>query len=268
LEEYQTLYRIERKELLKRRGKLAEDHPSVAVTFSLAFKKVADDNPAAADLLRVCAFLEAGSVPEEIFAVSANKAPFENGGVVLLRKLSKIRFFRVFFRRRKGILGEALGSVAESQLGLSDSIEETARFSLLRRHPEARTLSLHRLAQAVLRDEMDDDTGRVWAERAVRAVNEVFPNVEYSNWPSCDRLIRHAQALAPMIEKYGFDFPEATRLLNDAGCYLDERGQYAEAELLYRRGLAVGARRGLKGSPRRIFAAEYEFASPLERGAD
>src|SRR5262249_54881708 len=29
LKEYQTLYQSERKELLKRRGKLAEDHPSV-----------------------------------------------------------------------------------------------------------------------------------------------------------------------------------------------------------------------------------------------
>ncbi len=108
LEEYQALYQSERKELLKRRGKLAEDHPSVTVTFSLAFKKVADDNPAAADLLRVCAFLEADSIPEEIFSEGAKE------------------------------LGEALGSVAESPLGLSDAIEEAGRFSLLRRNPETR----------------------------------------------------------------------------------------------------------------------------------
>jgi len=72
-EEYQTLYKSERKELLRRRGKLAKDHPSVAVTFSLAFQKVADDDPAAADLLRVCAFLEADSIPEEIFSEGAKE---------------------------------------------------------------------------------------------------------------------------------------------------------------------------------------------------
>src|SRR5262249_5829224 len=71
LEEYQTLYQSERKELLKRRGELAEDHPSVTVTFSLAFKKVEGANPAAADLLRLCAFLEADSIPEEIFSEGA-----------------------------------------------------------------------------------------------------------------------------------------------------------------------------------------------------
>src|SRR5262249_4673813 len=119
-------------------------------------------------LLRVCAFLEADSIPEEIFSKGAKE------------------------------LGEALSSIAGSQLGLSDAIEEAARFSLLRRNPEARTLSLHRLAQAVLSDEMDEEARRVWAERAVRAVNKVFPAAEYSNWPSCDRLIRQAQALAPL----------------------------------------------------------------------
>jgi tetratricopeptide (TPR) repeat protein len=208
-EEYQTLYQSERKELLTRRGKLAKDHPSVTVTFSLAFQKVADDNPAAADLLRVCAFLEADSIPEEIFSKGAKE------------------------------LGEALSYIAGSHLGLSDAIEEAARFSLLRRHPEDRTLSLHRLAQAVLRDEMDDVARRVWAERAVRAVNEVFPMPEYSNWPSCNRLIRQTQALAPLIDEYGFDFPDAARLLNQAGYYLKERAQYAEVEPLHLRALAI-----------------------------
>jgi tetratricopeptide (TPR) repeat protein len=209
LEEYQTLYQSERKELLKRRGRLAEDHPSVTVTFSLAFKKVADANPAAADLLRICALLEAGSIPEEIFSEGAKE------------------------------LGEALGSVAENSLALTDAIGETTRFSLLRRHPEAHTLSLHRLVQAVLRDEMDGDTRRMWAERAVRALNIVFPYVEHSTWPLCDRLISHAQALASLVDEYGFDFPEAARLMNQAGYYLRARAQYAEAEPLYRRALDI-----------------------------
>jgi len=209
LEEYQSLYQSERKELLKRRGKLAEDHASVTVTFSLAFKKVADANPAAADLLRVCAFLEADSIPEEIFSEGAKE------------------------------LGEALGSAAESPLALTDAIGEAARYSLLRRHPEARTVSLHRLVQAVLRDEMDSDTSRMWAERAIRALNGVFPGIEYSTWPLCGRLISHAQLLASLIDECGFDFPEAARLMNRAGYYLLERAQYAEAEPLLQRALAI-----------------------------
>jgi tetratricopeptide (TPR) repeat protein len=209
LKEYLTFYESEGRELLKRRGRLAEDHSSVTVTFSLAFKKVADDNPVAADLLRVCAFLEADLIPEEIFSEGAKE------------------------------LGEAIGSLAESPLDLSDAIEAAGRFSLLQRHPEVRTVSIHRLVQAVLKDEMDSDDRRMWAERTVRRVNAVFPDVKYSNWPTCDRLIAHAQSLASLIDEYGFDFPEAARLLNEAGYYMYERAQYAEAEPLYQRALAI-----------------------------
>ena len=98
-------------------------------------------------------------------------------------------------------------------------------------------MSLHRLVQAVLRDEMDSNIRRMWAERAVRALNVVFPYGDYSTWALCDRLISHAQALASPIDEYGFDFPEAGRLMNQAGDYLDERAQYAEAEPLCKRAL-------------------------------
>jgi tetratricopeptide (TPR) repeat protein len=209
LEEYQALYQSERKELLKRRGKLAKDHPSVTATFSLAFKKVGDDNPAASDLLRLCAFLEADSIPEEIFSGGAKE------------------------------LGETLGPVAESPLGLSDAIGEAARFSLLRRNPETRRVSLHRLVQAVLRDEMDSDTRRLWAERAIRAVNKVFPRVEHSNWKSCARLVPHANWLANSIEEFSFDFLEIAGMLNKLGHYLNVRAQYAEAEQFLKSALAI-----------------------------
>src|SRR5262249_44737991 len=112
-------------------------------------------------------------------------------------------------------------------------------YSLLRRHPDARTVSLHPLVQAILRDEMDGGTRRMWAERAVRAMNEVFPTPEYSNWMSCNRLIPHAQSLASLIDEYHFNFPEAARLMSQAGIYLNQRAQYAEAEPLYKLALDI-----------------------------
>src|SRR5262245_11472625 len=105
--------------------------------------------------------------------------------------------------------------------------------------PESETVSIHRLVQDVLKDGMDAETQRMWSERAVRALNEGFPYVEYENWPLCERLISHAQSLAVLIDKYGFDFPEASRLVNQAGYYLNERAQYIEAEPLYRKALAI-----------------------------
>lgn len=210
LGEYLALYRDERAELLARRGELASDHPSVAVTFSLAFKKVGESSVAAADLLRVCAFLEADSIPEEIFG---------KGG---------------------GELGEALGSAAGSPLKLTDAIAEAGRYSLLERNPETKTVRLHRLVQEVLKAEMAaEGVDRIWAERAIRAVNAVFPYPEFANWEACGRLTPHVQKLAESIEKYGFEFGEASRMLNQAGYYLRGRAQYKEAEPLYRRALKI-----------------------------
>jgi hypothetical protein len=209
-EKYLSLFRTERAELLALRGELSIDHPSVAVTFSLAFKKVEDASPTAADLLRACAFLEADVIPEEIFSQGAEE------------------------------LGDFLSLRATDPLKLTQVIAEAGRFSLLQRNPQANTVSIHRLVQAVLKDEMGSEAQRLWTERAIRAVNKAFPDaVEYSDWQLCSRLIPHTQLLAAYIDEYNFEFPEAARMMNQAGEYLNERAQYGEAEPLYLRALAV-----------------------------
>lgn len=142
LEEYQDHYRSERTTLLSDRGALADGHPeSVAITFSLAFKRVAETNPAAANLLCLCAFLDADAIPEELFSIGGEE------------------------------LGENLSAIATNPVSLIGTIEEAGRYSLLRRDPEERMVYLHRLVQTTLRDGMDAKTRREWAERAVRAIN-------------------------------------------------------------------------------------------------
>ncbi|MEK7831763.1 MAG: CHAT domain-containing protein, partial [Acidobacteriota bacterium] len=212
IEAYLKLYQTERTTLLAHRGKLTQDHASVTVTFSLAFKKVAEASEAAADLLRVCAFLQPDAIPEEIFSEGGKE------------------------------LGEALASIADSPMKLTLAIAEAGRFSLLQADPESKTLSLHRLVQEVLKTEMGTEAERMWAERAVRTVGAAFPDVEFSNWNACSRLNPHAKKLAGTIEREGFVFEQASRLLNQTGAYLYERAQYAEAEPLYRRALEIDER--------------------------
>ncbi len=72
LSDYLKLYRQYRTTLLKQRGGLVPDHPEpVATTWLLSFKKIEQNHPAAADLLRVCAFLEPDAIPEEILLEGA-----------------------------------------------------------------------------------------------------------------------------------------------------------------------------------------------------
>ena len=70
---------------------------------------------------------------------------------------------------------------------------------------------------------MEEGTQHAWAERAVRVVDIVFPNVEFPTWALCERLLSHTQACAELISQSSFEFPEGARLLNKAGVYLYER---------------------------------------------
>jgi hypothetical protein len=51
---------------------LAFDYPeSVATTWALSFENIEKANPAAAELLRFCAFLYPDQIPEEMFSKGA-----------------------------------------------------------------------------------------------------------------------------------------------------------------------------------------------------
>ena len=130
-------------------------HPPITATFSLAFKKIEEISPTAADLLRVCAFLAADAIPEEIFSKGAED------------------------------LGDFLSLYASNPYKLNRVITEAGRFSLLQRNAEAETVSLHGSVQDVLKNEMVKHTQRIWAERTVRAVSRTFPTkVEYRRMPA------------------------------------------------------------------------------------
>ncbi len=202
LHEYLKLYKSEGTKLRAERGGLG-DHPSVTVTFSLAFQKVAASSPAAADVIRVCAYLAPDAIPEEIFPQGAAE------------------------------LGENLGRVATNPLDFARALKEAGRFSLMDRNPQNKTLDIHRLVQAVVKDGTQKAEQRKWAERAVRAVNRAFPSPEYANWARCERLLPQAQACAGLVEEWGLEFEQAAQLLNEAGRYLHERARYGEAEPLH-----------------------------------
>jgi len=69
---YLHLYQQRRTELLGDRRTLLDEHPdSVATTGSLAVQRVEQRQPAAAELLRLCAFLAPDAIPEELLTQGA-----------------------------------------------------------------------------------------------------------------------------------------------------------------------------------------------------
>jgi tetratricopeptide (TPR) repeat protein len=210
LVDYKKIYGIRRADLLKVRGGLVDDHPeSVATTWSLSFEQLEQKNPAAADLLRFCAFLHPDAIPEEIITAGAKH------------------------------LGPVLQPVAADPLLLNNAIAALGTYSLINRDATEKTLSIHRLVQVVLKDAMDEAIQRKWANRAILAVNEVIPEVEFTTWPQCERCLPHALTCVEWIEQGNLTLLEAASLLFDIGQYMYDRGRYNEAEPLYVRALAI-----------------------------
>jgi hypothetical protein len=104
---YFDLYQKHAPELLRLRGTLDMGHPDpVASTWALSFENIEQANPAAAELLKLCAFLHPDAIPEEVFSEGALES----------------------------------GPVESHALVLNNAISEIIKYSLLRRDPSARNV--------------------------------------------------------------------------------------------------------------------------------
>lgn len=227
LPEYMSIFQQQQRVLLGHRGGLAPTYPkSVATTWSLSFQKVERADHAAADLLRLCAFLAPDAIPREIIA--------------------------------DGVAGfQRVRIAASNPLTLNAAIGELLKYSLVRRNPD-QTLTIHRLVQAVLKEDMKKNIQRVWAKRAVVAVNRVFPDAVVEEWPRCESYLVQAQACAVLIGQYHIVSAEAARLLYQAGRYLHDRASYQQAEAFYKQALAIYKKaEGAEHAPVAMVLHEY-----------
>ena len=193
--------------------KIDKNKKTVAKTWSLNFEEVKKASIAAADLLYASAFLGHDNIPFEIIS---------NGAMELGPALSS-----------------SLKDIKKDPLIIEDILDPLTKFSLIHRNPGESMYNIHRMVQVVLRDRMGEKDQRMWSERVLKAVNCAFPEVEFSNWNTCDRLLPHAKTCSELIEKYGFETHEAANLLNGAGCYLRVRARFEEAHPFFMRALEI-----------------------------
>ena len=210
LSDYLVLVQREREALLKRRGAVPSEHPqSVTATFSLALAQVHQRSEAASELLRLCAYLAPEAIPLDLIS------------------------------QESASLGPVLAPVLAHVLALDAALETLQVYSLVRLEAESRTLSLHRLVQAVQQEALSTHEQRRWAERAVRLLNISFPPPEVPTWERCQELLPHALLCAGHIKRWDLAFPEAASLLQHTGQYLYQRGAYEQALPLLQQALAI-----------------------------
>ena len=211
-QDYLASYQRQRLSLLNKTLPKTGEYPaSVASTWALNFQEVEQD-PVAADILRVSAFLIPDAIPLELLSIGASQLG--------------------------PVLADAL-TASEDPLALNEALEPLTRYSLIRRDVDAQTYSIHRMVQEVVKDQLGGARQAGWAERVVRAVEQSFPEVDYQTWTRYERYIPHVLLCAAHIDRWSMTFWEARNLLFQAGKYFYQRGQYRESEPLFQQALAM-----------------------------
>lgn len=185
---YLRLYQTRSDELRRLRSGPVPDYPeAVATTWDVSMKAVEATNPAAAELLRLFAFLGPDAIPEEIVS------------------------------RAGTYLGPTLQSIAADPIKFNAAIRELLKYSLIRRDTDfnmnTSLFTIHRLIQDVQKDSMDLDTQRLWAERAVRTISQVFLQLHSEDWQLYQSLLPHIQVCTNLIKQWNMAFAEAEQLL-------------------------------------------------------
>jgi tetratricopeptide (TPR) repeat protein len=205
-EGYRALLAASGSEML-REGRAHPDYPEpVARTWDLSIRAAEQQCPAARPLLELLAFLAPETLPRAVLDAKPDALPES-----LRDKLARNR---------------AIGALVRfSLIGIQDG-----------------SIVVHRLVQAVTRDELDEATAKARAEAAVQLVDAAWPGApwEYTLWPRIGTLLPHVLASTGEAEQLGVALQTTATLLNNIALYHNARAAYAEAEPLFQRAIAIG----------------------------
>ena len=208
LASYLQIYKQHRIQLLKENQPLTYSN-TVATTWDISFHKVEQRDPAAADLLRFCAFLAPDGIPEEILTKGAE------------------------------FLGPRLSPVAKDAYLLNQSIATLRAYSLIARDPREHTLAIHRLIQAVVHDNLDPSQQCIWVGRVIDALNKAIPELPLMQWQAWLPYLPQVSTCSQLIDEYSLFSENAGKLLYQGGVMLRYYSRPAEAQEMYERALRI-----------------------------
>jgi tetratricopeptide (TPR) repeat protein len=162
VDDYLDLLRKRTAELMAE-SKPSEYPHSMTAAWSLSVAALSDKLPEAVELLRCCAFFGAEPIPRDVF------------------------------RRVGQATRPLLGTVLADQILLSRAIRELGRFALARVDVPSRTIQVHRLVQALLREELDDADGALFRRevQTLLAKNAPKDPNNEAGWSRFNELIAH-----------------------------------------------------------------------------
>jgi tetratricopeptide (TPR) repeat protein len=187
----------------------AEYPASVARTWLLSFTDLSVERPAAVELLRLLAFLDPDDIDLDLLGAGRAET------------------------------GDILARVLGDPLERTETVGALAATSLVTSVAEGH-LRVHRLVQAVTRDQLDDDQSAEWVKRALNLAAAILPPkpADYRSWPEYARLAPHIEAITGYVNDYAM-LAGKIGLLWNLGIYLSESGQLRAARATYQRAVVI-----------------------------
>ncbi|HEY0753998.1 MAG TPA: FxSxx-COOH system tetratricopeptide repeat protein [Ktedonobacteraceae bacterium] len=199
LSEYLSLYQKHQTELLN-------EHGGLGALFKLSLQKVKNAHTEASHLLKFLAFFHPDAIPEEIFTPGAS------------------------------YLGPLQAKISD-QYQWNKLISPLLKYSLISRDTAKKTLRMHRLLQAFLKNEMSEEAQMRWSLRAIQAVSHLFARPTSEEAERYWLYISHVYECEALIWQREIVSWEAIELLVRAGSYLRQNASYAEAEPIVKHAL-------------------------------
>lgn len=211
-------------------GKSADYPLSMTAAWKLSVTTLEQYQPEAVALLRLCAFLGPEPIPRDLFPRSAQA------------------------------LHEPLCVLFADPIKLARAIRELGRFALVR--IDGRTLIIHRLIQALLRDDLTSQEQRRYREEAHVALAAGAPQDPNDNrlWPEYAELVAHVAAAATRIEQS--ESPSVRSFAVDMVRYLYNSGDLEAARTFAERFIAAWRSTTPEGDPR-LLRVQRELANVL-----
>lgn len=190
-----TLFQYNMLQMLKEHPSSVTYLHSVEQTFVIAFERLKQQNPAAADMLLMCCFLAPEEIPE------------------------------AFFSQGAAHLNTQLRATLLDPFQFNHALKDLLACALLRRNAVNGTLSIHPLVQTVLKGHMPDQRTQIaWL---IHLLNQLFPAeqsvADKHCWVWCEQMLPHVQYVSQAAKSFQLVSCELDALLNKVTAYFSHR---------------------------------------------
>jgi tetratricopeptide (TPR) repeat protein len=260
---YRQLFQQRGLELLSSTSGMPSQHErTVTATWTVSITNIREQNPGAAALLDLLAYLAPDAIPRTLlidnapddFPVSSDPtSPSSSSGPIQADDADTAVKTDNDNEAQESQSGSADDEILVTlatleQLGddlaLNDAVALLTRYSLLQATPDS--LAVHRLVQAVVRASHTPATYTAYATAGAVLLLDQVPPLDPASWSAYQALLPHLLAVADYTSRLPDDEPAtksgryaALRLLISAGHYQRERAQFTAARITHNRALSL-----------------------------